>query len=212
MYRVFLTGALSVLILGCGAVVDSQVASRTPIPVGAVSANVRKILDDAKRQTKVTSGYTQEYFEIAYPNGDVPEHTGACTDVVVRAFRAVGVDLQKEVHEDMTEHFSRYPTKWGLTGPDPNIDHRRVPNLQTFFDRRGKSLAVSTKPADFKPGDIVTWDLDGKGMTHIGLVADVADPKTGRPFIYHNIGSGARLEDRLFEWTITGHYRYFPAK
>jgi len=170
---------------------------------------VRKLLESAHEQVNVTRGYTQGYVKIGYPGGDLPMETGACTDVVIRAFRNAGIDLQKDVHEDMVRNFNEYPNRWGLQGPDPNIDHRRVPNLQTFFSRNGKSLPISHSAGDYKPGDIVSWDLDGKGMTHIGLVSDVLSERTNRYLILHNIGGGANLEDRLFEWKITGHYRYF---
>lgn len=170
---------------------------------------IAKLMESLRRQTRITTGYTQKYFVIGYPNGDVPEETGACTDVVIRAFRNAGVDLQKEVHEDMKLNFSRYPAKWGLHGPDTNIDHRRVPNLMRFFERKGRSLGISDDPDRYLPGDVVTWDLNGKGMTHIGIVSDRVNSSSGRPMIYHNIGGGTRLEDRLFAWEITGRYRYF---
>jgi uncharacterized protein len=173
------------------------------------SPAVRSLLESAAEQTVVTRNYTQQYYVLPYPNGDVPPETGACTDVVIRAFRRAGVDLQKEVHEDMRANFALYPKKWGLARPDPNIDHRRVPNLQTFFTRRGKSLAVAAGADDYRPGDVVSWDLDGRGMTHIGIVSNIFSEATGRYLIVHNIGGGARAEDRLFEWKITGHYRYF---
>jgi uncharacterized protein len=170
---------------------------------------VRHLLESANEQIKTTRAYTQQYYVISYPGGDVPQETGACTDVVVRAFRKAGVDLQKEIHEDMAANFSAYPQKWDLDRPDTNIDHRRVPNLQTFFARKGKALPVTTKPEDYKPGDVVTWDLDGKGMTHTGLVSNLWNAKKRRHLIIHNIGGGTNAEDRLFEWKITGHYRYF---
>ena len=173
------------------------------------SPTIRKVLESAHEQTTVTRGYTQEYFTISYPGGDLPAETGACTDVIIRGFRNAGVDLQKEVHEDMVANFSRYPAKWGLAKTDPNIDHRRVPNLQTYFSRRGKALPVGTDPMNYQPGDVVSWDLDGKGMTHIGIVSNQWNEKTKRYLIVHNIGAGARTEDRLFDWKITGHYRYF---
>jgi uncharacterized protein len=173
------------------------------------SPAVRKVLENADEQLKITTGYTQDYFVIDYPNGDVPEETGACTDVVIRAFRAGGTDLQKEVHEDMRGNFSKYPAKWGLKKTDPNIDHRRVPNLQAFFKRKGKALEISKKGENFKPGDVVSWDLDGNGMTHIGLVSNVWNKTEKRYLIIHNIGGGTKLEDRLFDWEITGHFRYF---
>ncbi len=127
-------------------------------PVSEMPAGpVRSLLESALSQTKITTGYTQEYYVIPYPNGDVPAETGACTDVVIRAFRAAGVDLQKDLHEDISKSFDAYPRKWGLAKPDTNIDHRRVPNLQTFFDRRGKSLPVTKKVTDYHPGDVVSW-------------------------------------------------------
>ena len=139
----------------------------------------------------------------------MPIETGACTDVLIRAFRKVGIDLQKEVHEDMETNFALYPTKWGLPKTDTNIDHRRVLNLQTFFTRKGKSLPISENAKDYLPGDIVAWDLDGKGMTHIGIVSNLWNAETKRFSIIHNIGGGTNQEDRLFEWKILGHYRYF---
>lgn len=173
------------------------------------SPEIRKILTSANEQIKTTTSYTQKYYSISYPNGDVPKETGACTDVVIRSYRAVGIDLQKDVHEDMKANFSKYPKKWGLKRPDTNIDHRRVPNLRRYFERKGKSLAVTEIGENYKPGDIVSWDLNGKGLTHIGLVSNVWNEKENRYLIIHNIGGGTSLEDRLFEWEITGHYRYF---
>jgi hypothetical protein len=152
--------------------------------------------------------YDGAYYQIAYPGGDVPEDRGACTDEVVRAYRAVGVDLQKEVHEDMTANFAAYPPRFGLTRPDANIDHRRVPNLMTFFARKGAQLPITNNAADYAPGDIVTWDL-GSGQTHIGIVVDVpSDEDAARYQIMHNIGAGPQIQDVLFAWQITGHYRY----
>lgn len=171
--------------------------------------HVKNILESANSQTKTTRGYTQQYFSIGYPNGDLPVETGACTDVIIRSFRNAGIDLQKEVHEDMAANFAAYPNKWGLTSTDTNIDHRRVPNLQIFFTRRGKSLPVSLSAADYKPGDVVSWNLDGKGMTHIGLVSNIWNNRTRRYLIIHNIGGGVNAEDRLFDWKVTGHFRYF---
>lgn len=189
----------------------SGVRERVEVPPLAevLPEPVRKVLESAIEQTKLTPNYTQEYFVIPYPNGDVPIETGACTDVIVRGFRNAGIDLQKEVHEDMAANFSAYPRKWGLTKPDTNIGHRRVPNLQNFFKRKGRSLSVSSKADDYKPGDVVTWDLDGKGMTHIGIISNIRNGRTRRNLIIHNIGQGTKAEDRLFEWKITGHFRYF---
>ena len=170
---------------------------------------IKKLLESAVEQTNVTKGYDPAYVVIPYPNGDVRIETGVCTDVVIRGFRRAGVDLQKEVHEDMKANFGAYPKKWGLASPDTNIDHRRVPNLQTFFTRKGKSLPITDKAADYRPGDVVAWDLDGKGLTHIGLVSNFWNESTKRYSIIHNIGGGAQAEDRIFDWKIIGHYRYF---
>jgi uncharacterized protein YijF (DUF1287 family) len=174
-----------------------------------ISPQVRDVLKSASEQITKTRGYSQQYYAIPYPNGDVPTETGACTDVIIRSFRKAGIDLQKTVHEDMAANFSSYPSKWNAATTDTNIDHRRVPNLQTFFTRKGKSIPVTRAGSDYLPGDVVTWDLDGKGMTHIGLISDVWNDATGRYSIIHNIGGGTNLEDRLFEWKITGHFRYF---
>ncbi|MEO8041968.1 MAG: DUF1287 domain-containing protein [Acidobacteriota bacterium] len=206
----FLLLAVSFGIFGCQStgVLPSQSVEKPP--VAEISPGpVRSILENAIQQTKTTTGYKQDYIVIPYPNGDVPTETGACTDVVIRSFRAAGIDLQKEVHEDMAAHFADYPKKWGLKNTDSNIDHRRVPNLQKYFDRRGKSVAITTNGNDYLPGDVVSWDLNGRGMTHIGVVSNMWNADKKRHLITHNIGSGARAEDRLFEWKITGHYRYF---
>jgi uncharacterized protein YijF (DUF1287 family) len=202
------------LISACGGSISNPLSSSQP-PVERPSLvdiqpeSVRRLLESAHDQVKVTTKYTQDYVVIPYPNGDLPPDTGACTDVVIRAFRKAGVDLQKEVHEDMAANFASYPQKWGLRSTDTNIDHRRVPNLQTFFTRRGKSLPVSNDADTYKPGDVVTWDLDGKGMTHTGLVSNDWNESKKRYLIIHNIGGGVHEEDRLFDWKITGHYRYF---
>jgi hypothetical protein len=180
-----------------------------PKPIEIRSKEVGKLLQSAVEQTNLTKTYDPAYVVIPYPNGDVPMEKGVCTDVVIRAFRRANVDLQKAVHEDMAKHFGVYPKKWNLTKPDTNIDHRRVPNLQTFFTRAGKSLPITDKPDDYQPGDVVAWDLDGKGMTHIGLVSNFYNEKTKRFSIIHNIGGGTMTEDRLFDWKIIGHYRYF---
>jgi uncharacterized protein YijF (DUF1287 family) len=151
--------------------------------------------------------YDGSYRPIPYPGGDVPDDVGVCTDLVIRACRAAGVDLQREVHEDMKESFSQYPRVWGLARPDPNIDHRRVLNLKVFLRRRGRELPVMLDPDDYLPGDLVTWRLP-RGVPHIGVVVDRRSPGGERPLIVHNIGSGPKLEDSLFPFTITGHYRY----
>lgn len=197
---------------GCSGDV-SRDGGRLPADVKTVnevaSSDVRKLVESAITQTRITRNYTQDYFEIPYPNGDVPIETGACTDVVIRSFRSAGVDLQRAVHEDMATNFAAYPKKWGLAKTDTNIDHRRVPNLQTFFTRRGKSIRVSADAGDYRPGDVVSWDLNGKGMTHIGVVSNLWNERTKRFLIIHNIGAGTAAEDRLFDWKITGHFRYF---
>lgn len=183
--------------------------ANSPKVVEVQSPEIKKMLESAVEQTTVTKSYDGAYVVLPYPNGDVPVETGVCTDVVIRAFRRAGMDLQKEVHEDMRANFELYPKKWGLPAPDTNIDHRRVPNLQTFFSRKGKALEITRNPADYKPGDVVSWDIDGKGMTHIGLVSNLWNEKTKRFLIIHNIGSGTKTDDALFAWKITGHYRYF---
>jgi uncharacterized protein len=176
-------------------------------PQGQRSPAAAAVVESAISQSRVTRLYDPSYVRIPYPGGDVPEDRGVCTDVVVRAFRRAGVDLQKEVHEDMRANFRAYPKRWGLARPDSNIDHRRVPNLMTFFARRGKALPVSTRAESYRPGDVVTWDLES-GLPHTGIVTDaVAAP--GRYAVAHNIGEGVKIEDVLFAWRITGHYRYF---
>lgn len=152
--------------------------------------------------------YTPSYVSIKYPNGDVPAKTGVCSDVVIRAYRKLEIDLQKEVHEDMKANFSLYPKTWGLKSTDKNIDHRRVPNLETFFERKGKSLPITKNANDYKVGDIVTWRLSGDGIPHIGIVTHLKSNDGKRNKIVHNIGSGQVLEDCLFNWKIVGHYRY----
>ena len=188
---------------------SSLTASQKPKVADITSGEIKKLMESAVEQTTVTKNYDPAYVVIPYPNGDVPVEKGVCTDVVIRAFRKAGVDLQKAVHEDMASNFSVYPKKWGLSKPDANIDHRRVPNLQTFFTRQGKSLAITDKAENYKPGDVVAWDLDGKGMTHIGLVSNLYHEPTKRYLIIHNIGGGAQAEDVIFDWKVTGHYRYF---
>jgi uncharacterized protein YijF (DUF1287 family) len=172
------------------------------------SPTLKKVIEAAIAQTHVTRGYDPSYVKLAYPNGDVPLETGVCSDVVVRAFRKVGIDLQKDVHEDMAKNFAIYPQKWGLKRPDTNIDHRRVPNLMTYFKRQGKALAISSNAKDYAPGDIVAWDLGG-GITHIGLMTNLLSDDGKTYHVVHNIGAGARIENVLFNWKIIGHYRYF---
>ena len=155
--------------------------------------------------------YDAAYVRLAYPMGDVAPDRGVCADVVVRALRALEIDLQQLVHEDMRAAFSEYPKFWGLARADSNIDHRRVPNLETFLTRRGARLPPSKNPSDYLPGDIVAWKLRGDAgwLAHIGIVTDRIGP-TGRPMVVHNIGAGPKLEDVLFDWPMTGRYRYRP--
>ena len=165
----------------------------------------------AMERTEHRVTYNGAYYRIDYPNGDVPAEIGVCTDVIIRSYRAIGTDLQQLVHEDMVAHFDAYPSRriWGLSSTDSNIDHRRVPNLQTFFTRHGDSLPLSRNPGDYSPGDLVTWMLPGN-LPHIGIVTDTVSRETGNPLVVHNIGAGPRLEDMLFAYPITGHYRYVP--
>jgi uncharacterized protein YijF (DUF1287 family) len=166
-----------------------------------------RLSDAAITLTKDKVVYDPGYFSISYPNGDVPKGKGVCTDVVIRAYRKLGIDLQKEVHEDMKKNFSKYPQKWGLKKTDPNIDHRRVPNLQVFFTRFGKSLEVTDKASDYKTGDLVTWMINDK-MPHIGIVTNRKSADGKRNLIVHNVGAGQVLEDCLFQYKITGHYQF----
>ena len=166
-----------------------------------------KLSASAIELTKQNVVYDKTYFTIKYPNGEVPEGKGVCTDVVIRAYRKLGIDLQKEVHEDMAAHFSFYPKMWGLKGTDKNIDHRRVPNLMVYFSRFGKVKPLSIKPEDYKPGDIVCWNLGGS-VTHIGLVVDKKSTDGKRNLIVHNIGGGQVLADCLFAYKIIGHYSF----
>ncbi|MEM9383434.1 MAG: DUF1287 domain-containing protein [Pseudomonadota bacterium] len=166
-----------------------------------------KLVAAAHERTGHSVTYDGSYYHMAYPGGDVPANIGVCTDVIVRAYRAVGVDLQQAVHEDMSAHFGDYPAYWGLARPDPNIDHRRVPNLQRFLERHGEVLGTSDVAADYRPGDLVTWMLPGN-LPHIGIVSDKRSGDGRRPLIVHNIGAGPRLEDALFAFPITGHYRF----
>jgi hypothetical protein len=181
------------------------------------------VIAGSLEQTSYTLSYDPAYVKLDYPGGDVPPDRGVCADVVIRAFRKAGVDLQKEVHEEMRTNFAAYPKHWGAAGPDRNIDHRRVANLMTYFERKGKALPVSTDPQQYRPGDVVAWDL-GNGRLHIGMVTDARVEGKSHYAVVHNIAAGAQLEDKrdgtllsvLFAWKIIGHYRYFeeegPAK
>jgi uncharacterized protein YijF (DUF1287 family) len=169
------------------------------------------LVSAALERTKHEVQYDGAYRVIKYPGGDVPDNYGVCTDVVIRSYRSLGIDLQVLVHEDIAKNFNSYPSQriWGLKRPDKNIDHRRVPNLQTFFKRHGSVLKISDSASSYKAGDLVTWMLAGN-LPHIGIVTAEKSRTTGNPLIVHNIGAGPKLEDMLFQYTITGHYRYVP--
>lgn len=210
---------------GCGAASKASQGGRTSAPPshGAQSQSpaarpssgspfLDKLVEAAIERTGHEVRYDPSYFKIDYPGGDVPAEVGVCTDEVIRSYRALGVDLQREVHEDMERDFGAYPHKWGLKKTDTNIDHRRVPNLMVFFERQGASLPVTQDARDYRPGDVVTWDLNAQ-MTHIGIVVNVpSDADENRMQIVHNIGAGPKMEDVLFSWKITGHYRYTGPK
>jgi len=161
----------------------------------------------AEDRLKASVTYDGRYYKIGYPMGDVPSNIGVCTDVVIRSYRALGIDLQEKVHIDMKNNFLSYPKMWGLTSPDTNIDHRRVPNLMTFFNRSGAALPITNNPVDYGPGHVVAWDLGG-GIMHIGIVSSKKSSKSGNPLIVHNIGLGPKLEDILFYYKIIGYYKY----
>ena len=175
--------------------------------VRAEPSNVTTLIAAAIEQTRHGVIYDGSYRRIGYPGGDVSADRGVCTDVIVRAYRAIGIDLQQRVHEDMVSNFSAYPKHWGMRAPDSNIDHRRVPNLQIFFRRQQGELPVSANAFDYKPGDLVTWRLPGN-LPHIGIVSDRVSVDATRFMIVHNIGRGPKLEDMLFDYPITGHYRF----
>jgi len=166
-----------------------------------------RLADSAITLTFQNVSYDPGYYSIDYPNGDIPADRGVCTDVIIRAYRKLGIDLQKKVHEDMRDNFNMYPKNWGLAGPDKNIDHRRVPNLMVFFERHGNVKSQTLNPADYSPGDIVCWNLGG-GITHIGVVSTIKSRDGKRNLIVHNIGNGQVIEDCLFSFKIIGHYQY----
>ncbi len=181
-------------------------------PVIALSESRKNLLADAAMErTQYQVNYDGSYVAIPYPNGDVPNHKGVCTDVIIRSYRQLGIDLQQLVHEDMKLNFNAYPSNriWGLTRPDTNIDHRRVPNLQVFFSRNGQELEITQDPKKYLPGDIVTWMLPGN-LPHIGIVSYKASEEGQVPLIVHNMGLGPKLDNMLFSFEITGHYRFNP--
>jgi len=199
------------IIFFCPLLIMPAVLAQSPAAVSPERQQfLGRLVDAAIERTHHTVRYDPAYVRIPYPNGDVPAGTGVCTDEIIRAYRDVGVDLQKEIHEDMLRNFSAYPNqrRWLLSHTDTNIDHRRVPNLMRFFARKGELLSVSARGEDYSPGDLVTWDLGGN-VAHIGIVVHRKSVQTGRYLVVHNIGRGPQLEDVLFNWKITGHYRYF---
>ena len=169
---------------------------------------VEKLSSVALEQTTKQVSYDGAYTKISYPNGEVPENIGVCTDVVIRAYRKFGIDLQVDVHKDMKIAFDKYPNKWGLSSTDTNIDHRRVPNLEVFFKRKGIELPITNSASDYQPGDIVTWRIWGL-TPHIGIVVNKLSEDKQRFLIVHNIGQGPKLEDTLFDFHISGHFRYY---
>jgi uncharacterized protein len=168
---------------------------------------VESLTAAALQRTTHPIRYDGSYRSIAYPGGDVPAGTGVCTDVLIRSYRELGIDLQKVVHEDMKAAFSEYPARWGLSAPDPNIDHRRVPNIETFFARHGEVLPITGDPRDYQPGDLVSWMVGP--LPHIGIVVGVPSENGDRFQVVHNIGRGPELEDMLFDYPIVGHFRYY---
>ncbi len=184
-------------------------------PSVAGAATMDDLVQAAKLRTQINIHYSPEYYVLDYPNGDVPNHIGVCTDLIIRSYRAAfNFDLQEKVHEDIKGHFTHYPNFWGLNKPDSNIDHRRVPNLQTFFKRMGASLGVSQNAEDYQPGDLVTWNMRApkSNMPHIGLVSNQRSQDNQRYLIIHNMGFGPQIQDMLFHYHITGHYRFNPAE
>ncbi len=184
----------------------SSAAAPPPRRPVSVASSSPPLVAAAREQVGVTRHYDPAYVVLAYPAGDVPQDRGVCTDVVIRALRKQGIDLQRALHEDMRAHFARYPRQWGLHGPDRNIDHRRVPNQMRWFERQGWGRHVSNVAADFQPGDIVAWTLTGSGLLHVGIVSD-RKHRNGTPLVLHNIGGGTQENDILFSHAISGHYR-----
>lgn len=193
-------GRAAMAALACGLAMGGGLRAEDP---------AAKLIAAARAQVGVTVIYDGAYRRLHYPGGDLPAERGVCTDVIVRAYRALGLDLQVAVHEDMRSAWQAYPRRWGLPGPDPNIDHRRVPNLATYFHRHGTVLDVARDPAEYQAGDLVTWRLPS-GLPHIGLVSDRGAGAT--PLVIHNIGAGAAEEDVLFRYPQTGHFRLIPGE
>ncbi|WP_237732281.1 DUF1287 domain-containing protein [Flavobacterium sp. UGB4466] len=200
---------LFLLLLSCNQK-ESKTAVTESLSLDIAKTFPEKLSNAALLIIDPSTVYDPAYFSIPYPNGDIPSNKGVCTDVVIRSYRKLNIDLQKEVHEDMAANFSAYPSlqKWGLTSTDTNIDHRRVPNLAVFFERKGKKLPVTQNANDYKTGEIVTWLINNK-LDHIGIVTAKKSEDGKRNLIVHNIGNGQVLEDCLFQYKITGHYTYW---
>ncbi|CAD0004220.1 DUF1287 domain-containing protein [Flavobacterium chungangense] len=198
---------IMICLFSCNQKENSNLAIKNNNPV--VKTFEEKLSEAAISIIDPSIDYDPTYFAIEYPNGDIPVNKGVCTDVVIRSYRKLDIDLQKEVHEDMIENFSKYPNlkKWGMTQTDTNIDHRRVPNLEVFFERKGTKLPVSEDARDYKTGEIVTWMINGK-LPHIGIITNKKSEDGKRNLIVHNVGGGQVLEDCLFEYKIVGHFKY----
>jgi uncharacterized protein YijF (DUF1287 family) len=209
LFRARCSLALVLLTITLGFAAEPPVFQASQTSQSSHQPILEKLSAAAIERTHHIVRYDPKYVRIPYPGGDVPADTGVCSDEVIRAYRALGIDLQKELHEDLLANFSAYPNqrRWMLAHPDSNIDHRRVPNLMVFFNRMGTALPISTSGEDYSPGELVTWDLGG-GVPHIGIVVNRRSAASGRYMILHNIGAGPKLEDVLFNWKITGHYRY----
>nr|WP_315242355.1 DUF1287 domain-containing protein [uncultured Flavobacterium sp.] len=198
---------IMICLFSCNQKENSNLAIKSNNPV--VKTFEEKLSEAAISIIDPSIDYDPTYFAIEYPNGDIPANKGVCTDVVIRSYRKLDIDLQKEVHEDMIENFSKYPNlkKWGMTKTDTNIDHRRVPNLEVFFERKGTKLTVSEDARDYKTGEIVTWMINEK-LPHIGIITNKKSEDGKRNLIVHNVGGGQVLEDCLFEYKIVGHFKY----
>ena len=192
------------MMLACG---NTEVKRAETLKDEPMTAFAKRLSDAAILLAKDKVTYDPTYFRIKYPNGDVPADKGVCTDVVIRAYRKLGIDLQQKVHEDMVKNFKKYPQNWKLSAPDTNIDHRRVPNLMTYFLRFGKVKPITNKAQDYQPGDLVTWNISGS-MTHIGIVVNLKSDDNKRYLISHNMGAGQEIADWLFAYKIIGHYVY----
>jgi uncharacterized protein YijF (DUF1287 family) len=192
------------ILLSCG---NTEIRHNEALKDEPISEFAKRLSDAAIGLTKDKVTYDPTYFRIKYPNGDVPADKGVCTDVVIRAYRKLDIDLQQKVHEDMAKNFKKYPQNWKLSGPDSNIDHRRVPNLMTFFSKFGTVKPITNRAKDYQPGDIVTWNISGS-MTHIGIVVNLKSEDKTRYLISHNMGGGQEIADWLFAYKIIGHYVY----